>query len=119
MSSGPDYPKINLIVTEFRPLNVEFLAFNVVGPGEGTDGECQRFTPSYAPPFGLHDTSPEDLKSMCLNHIKSIIKQERDVGEANHGDISIISWKVFEAVNRYRRSSGGTGNVSHFSHVSM
>jgi hypothetical protein len=112
MSSGPDYPVIRLTATEFLSLNHEFLAINYVIPNKDTDGQCQKFTRSYAPPIGLFGIRPEDLRSKCSDHIRSIISQERDVGEAKYGDISMISWKAFEAVNRYRRSSPGGGNVS-------
>jgi hypothetical protein len=112
MSSGPTYPKMRLTATEFRPLNQEILALNLVASKEDTDGQCFKFIPSYAPPFGLDRVSAKELRKICLEHIKAIIEKERDVGEADQGDISIISWKAFEAVNRYRRSIGHNGNVS-------
>lgn len=112
MSSGPNYPNICLKVTEFRPLNQETLALNLVAPKEDGEEKCFKFIPSYAPPLGLDDIGTKDLRCLCKKHIKFIIERERDIGEADQGDISIISWKVFEAVNRYRRLNGANGNVS-------
>lgn len=113
ISSGPNYPKIRLRVNEFRPLNQETLALDLVAPKEDGDEQCFKFIQSYAPPLGLDATGGNDLRSLCLEHIKFIIERERDIGEADHGDISIISWKVFEAVNRYRRSNRANCNVSY------
>jgi hypothetical protein len=112
MLSGPNYPKIHLRVTEFRPLNQEILALNLVASKENTADQCNKYIPSYAPPFGLCDVSAKELRSICLEHIKAIIEEERDIGEADQGDISIITWKAFEVLNRYRRSIGRNGNVS-------
>ena len=112
MLSGPTYPKMRLTATEFRPLNQKILALKLVASKADTDGQCLKFIPSYAPPFGLYCVRAEELRHICLEHIKAIIEKERDVGEADQGDISIISWKAFEAVNRYRRSIGRNGNVS-------
>jgi hypothetical protein len=113
MSSGPEYDNMHLTVTEFEPKNEDFLAFNLVGPKDDTNNHSQRFIPSYAPPFGLHRASTKELKSKCLDHIKSIIQKERDIGEATRGDISIISWKVYEAINNYRKSNGRNSDVSN------
>lgn len=118
MMSGPCYRTIELSVTEFLPLDKDFLAFNIVAPAQSTNGPCQRFIPSYAPPFGLCDPRLDDLKKVCSDHIKAIIKKERSFGEAKHGDVSIISFKAFEAVNRYRRFSKGSSNVGHSLYVS-
>jgi hypothetical protein len=65
--------------------------------------KCSHY--SYAPPLDLYNTEVDYLRYICLDYIKSIISQERDPKEIIWGDISIISWKVFEAVNRYRKSS--------------
>jgi hypothetical protein len=94
-----------LTVTEFRPLDEDFLALNIVDPEERTDDQRQRFIQSYAPLFGLRNSNSEILKIACSEHIRAIIKREREFGEAVYGDISILSWKAFEAVNPYRRSS--------------
>jgi hypothetical protein len=115
MSSGPDYPSIYLTATEFQPLKLDFLSFKYVAPNKNTDEQPQKFSTSYAPPIGLHGFSSADLQKTCLNHIRSIINRERSVGEADLGDTSTISWKIFEAVNRYRRSSPETANVSRSS----
>ena len=112
MSSGPNYAKMRLKATEFRPLNQDILVLNLVASKEDTANQCLKFIPSYAPPFGLYCVSAEELRNICLEHINAIIEKERDVGEADQGDISIISWKAFEAANRYRRSIGRNGNVS-------
>lgn len=113
MSSGPIYDKLRLTITEFEPQNEDFLALNFVGPKDDTNSPYQRFIPSYAPPFGLHRTSAKELKTNCRHHIESIIEKERDIGEATRGDISIISWKIFEAVNNYRKSNGHNSDVSN------
>jgi len=113
MSSGPIYDKLRLTVTEFQPRNEDFLALNYVGPKDDTNDQCQTFIPSYAPPFGLHHTSAKELKTKCLDHIISIIGRERDIGEATRGDISIMSWKIFEAVNNYRKSNEHNHDVSN------
>lgn len=113
MSSGPKYDIFHLTITEFRPRDEDFLAFNVVGPKDDGDSQSQRFIASYAPPFGLHRTSAKELKNKCLDHIKSIIEMERDIGEATRGDISMLSWQVFEVVNNYRKSKGHNGDVSN------
>jgi hypothetical protein len=113
MSSGPNYPKMRLKVTEFLPLNQDILALNLVASKEDTADQCLKFIPSYAPPFGLHHVSAKELRNICLEHIKAIIERERDIGEVDQGDISIITWKAFEAANRYRISIGRNGNVSY------
>jgi len=112
MSSGPEYEKIHISVTEFQPRNEEFLALNFVATQHEKDGEYQRFIPSYAPPFGLHGAGAKGLKNKCQDHIRSIIEKERHSGEAKRGDTSLISWNIFEAVNNYRKS-GGCNNVSN------
>jgi len=119
MSSGPQYPIIYLRVTEFRPLKHEVLSFDYLGPSTSAGYQSQSITTSYSPPLGLYKISRKELRLVCLNHIKAIIEQDRQVGEVTEGDISIISWRVFETVNRYRKSSGGNGNVSHSSQLSM
>jgi hypothetical protein len=113
VSCGPIYENLRLTVTEFLPRNEDFLALNFVGPKDDANGQCQRFIPSYAPPFGLHRTSAKELKKKCRNHIMSIIEMERDIGEATRGDISIVTWKIFEAVNNYRKSNVYSPNVSN------
>lgn len=111
MSSGPDYPKMQLTVTEFVPSNREFLSLKYVG--KAAAGDDHEFAPSYAPPLGVYDTEKQDLEKNCLSHVKSIIMQRRSPGEFLLGDTSLISWKAFEAVNEYRKHSSGTGeNVS-------
>jgi hypothetical protein len=103
MSSGAAYPVMALTVYEFVPSNREFLKLSYVRSSSRRD--LQVFECSYAPPLGLYGADVDHLKHICLDHIKSIISQERDPGEFTRGDTSIISWKVFEAVNRYRKSS--------------
>jgi hypothetical protein len=107
MSSGPDYPKMHLIVTEFVPSNREFLSLTYVE--KAAAGDDHKFAHSYAPPLGVYDTVKQNLEKNCLSHMKSIITQSRSLGELLHGDTSVISWKAFEAVNRYRKHSSGTG----------
>lgn len=107
MSSGPDYPKMQLIVTEFVPSNREFLSLTFVE--KAATGDDHEFAHSYAPPLGVCDTVKQNLEKICLSHMKSIITQSRSLGEIIHGDTSVISWKAFEAVNRYRKHSSGTG----------
>jgi hypothetical protein len=112
MSSGPYYPGICLTAHEFQPINPKFLALDYIEPStRGTD-QHQKYTPSYAPPIGLYGISQDKLRQVCLKHIKAIIEQERHDGEYTQGDISEVSWKTFEAVNRYRKASPGNGNVS-------
>jgi hypothetical protein len=113
MSSGPEYEKLHLTVTEFRPRNEDFLVLDIVGLKDETNNQYQGFIPSYAPPFGLRRTSAKELRKKCLDHIISIIEQERDIGEATRGDISIISLKIFEAVNNFRKSNGRNSDVSN------
>jgi hypothetical protein len=84
-------------------------------PSSRAGDQHQSYTPSYSPPIGLHGMSQEELRQVCLKHIKSVVKQERHAGEVKHGDISSISWMAFEAVDRYRKSSPGNENVSHSS----
>jgi hypothetical protein len=115
MSSGPDYPVIDLMATEFRPLKPDFLDFEYVISDENTGDGLQTFFKSYAPPIGLKGVDPRHLRKICQDHIKSIINRERSVGEASYGDTSIIAWEIFEALNRYRRSNPENGNVSHLS----
>ncbi len=112
MLSGPNYPKIRLRATEFRALTEESIALDLVAPDGDTEDHCFKFIQSYAPPLGLHGISARELRRLCIDHIKSIIDKKRDKGEADQGDISLISWKAFEAVNRYRRSNGDNGNVN-------
>jgi len=119
MSSGPHYPIMHLTANEFKPLKHEVPSLDYLGPSTRAGDQSQSITISYSLPIGLYKNSRKDLRVMCLNHIKSIIEQDRHVGEVTEGDISIISWRVFEAVNRYRKSSGGNGNVSHSSQLSM
>lgn len=119
MSSGPHYDAIKLTAYEFLPLNLEFLTLDNVFLITSTSDQRQRFTPSYSLPIGLRGSIPKGLRSLCLEHIKSIIEQERHVGEVNEEEMSMISWSVFESVNRYRKSSQGSGNVSHSSQVSI
>lgn len=103
MSSGPAYPAMVLTVYEFVPSNPVILMLSYVENGSSND--CKKFSRSYAPPVGLFGPELSHLKHICLKHIKSVISQERDPGECTLGDTSIMSWKVFEAVNRYRKSS--------------
>jgi hypothetical protein len=103
MSSGAGYPVMMLTVYEFVPSNPEFLKLSYVRSSSRKDS--QMFARSYAPPLGLYGAEVDHLRYICLDHIKSIISQDRDPGEFIWGDTSIISWKVFEAVNRYRKSS--------------
>lgn len=111
MSSGPCYQPIVLTVHEFVPSNPEFLSLSYVE--KDCVGELQKFTPSYAPPLGLHGIGINDLRNKCLSHIESIIEKGRDLGELISGDTSIISWKVLEAITCYHKLSGGfTANVS-------
>ena len=105
LSSGRDYQPIRLTVHEFLPKNREFLSLKYVGTTSDANEKCHKFTDSFAPPLGLHDDDSVDLKKKLITHIKSIIDRERDIGEATRGDISMLSWEVFEAINRYRRSS--------------
>ncbi len=111
MSSGPGYPKILLMATEFVPSNREFLSLSYVAHVATAD--YPRFLPSYAPPLGVYGTGKIDLKKLCLSHINSIIEQGHSPTECELGDTSRISWKVFDAVNRYRKLRSRTGgNVS-------
>lgn len=103
---------MTLTATEFRCRNDEILALDYVIPNKNTNNQYQRFTRSYAPPIGLHEVSPEELRAKCLDHIRCIINQKRHVGEASHGDVSMITLKTFEAVNNYRRSSPENAHVS-------
>jgi hypothetical protein len=112
MSSGSEYENLRLTVTEFRPRNKDILALNFVGPKD-TNSQCQMYIPSYSPPLGLYRTSAKELKKKCLAHIESIIETERDIDEVTEGDVSIISWKIFEAVNNYRKSNGDNSDVSN------
>src|SRR5450432_1460977 len=99
LSSGPTYPKIYLTAHEFSTSNAEDLALDYVG----TDEKCHKFTRSYAPPWALYKVDRKTLKEVCFKHVKGIINLERDIGEATMGDTSMLSWEVFEALNRYRR----------------
>lgn len=112
MSSGPDYPAIRLTATEFQVLHNEFLLLDYVIPIKDTNNQRQSFTQSYAPPLGLYETGPEELRAKCSDHIKRIISQKRDTGEVNCGDVSIITLQAFEAINTYRRSSPEGAHVS-------
>jgi hypothetical protein len=112
MLSGLDYPTITLTATVFQCLNPDFLVLDYVIPNKDGSDQCQTFTKSYAPPIGLHEIRPDDLRTVCLKHIESIISQKRDIGEVNHGDISMITLKSFEAVNSYRKTSPEGAHVS-------
>lgn len=113
MLSGPKYPVIRLMASEFVPLNNDIIALNCLVPKTG--GGNQELTQSYAPPIGLHNINPGELGAVCRTHIRSIIKlEQRHAGEYTDGDISKFSWLAFEAVNRYRKSKGKE-NVSHSS----
>jgi hypothetical protein len=105
ISSGPDYPPIRLTVHEFLPKNLEFLYLKYVGTTNGAGEKCHKFTESFAPPLGIDGDYLVDLRKKCKSHVNSIIDQERDIGEATRGDTSMLSWEIFEAINRYRRSS--------------
>jgi hypothetical protein len=105
ISSGPDYPPIRLTVCEFVPKNREFLFLKYVETTNDTGKKCYKFTESFAPPLGLDRDDLVDLREKCKSHVSSIIDRERDIGEATRGDTSMLSWEVFEAINRYRRSS--------------
>ena len=102
MSSGPQYPSLRLVVHEFQPKIEEFLVLPYIGNSTGNKG--YEFTPSYAPPVGLHGTDFQDVEEKCSSHIDSIIEQERDIEEAASGDTSMLSWKIYQAVNEYRQS---------------
>jgi hypothetical protein len=115
MSSGPRYPAIHLTAYEFRPLSRESLALEYIVPSMSASNQRQWSTKFYSLPIGLNENNRKDLRGVCVNHIRSIIEQEQHADEVTEGDISIISWRIFEAVNRYRRSSRGNGNVSHSS----
>jgi hypothetical protein len=107
MSSGPEYPTFTLMAREFLPsdsaLNSGFLALPYVAK-KHTRESHHTFTHSYAPPLALYDPDSNDLREKCSVHLKSIVERERDVGEATRGDTSMLSWKVFEAINHYRKS---------------
>jgi hypothetical protein len=103
MSSGPTYKPIKVLVYEFVPSKQDFLRLSYVKNSSRNDSP--EFAPSYAPPLGLYNPSVKTLREKCLIHIDSIISEERNPGEFSCGDTSIISWRAFEAVNLYRRTS--------------
>jgi hypothetical protein len=119
MLSGPHYPAMHLAVDELVPRSHEFPGLDYIVPSMSASDQRQWFTKFCSLPFGMNENSRKGLREVCVNHIGSIIEQEQHIGEATEGDISIISWKVFEAVNRYRRSSCENRNVSQSSQTSL
>jgi hypothetical protein len=104
IKSGPTYPPIRLVVHEFLPKDQNFLALPQLVTNEINNES--RIAVSYAPPLGLNEPT-NAVKQKCLEHIKSIIKSERNAGEVEYGETSQISWRVLEAVSQYQRPSPG------------
>jgi hypothetical protein len=111
LSSGPTYPKIPLLVCEFRPKNREFLSLPQLVPC-GSDSQARAIVHDYALPLGLPESSLKLLRRACIDHIKSIVEGPRNPGEWKYGDTSKVSWMVFEATDRYRRATQVPGKVS-------
>ena len=113
LSSGPEYPPILITVREFRPRNVNFLALQHIEKIEKREGgQEHRLSPSYAPPFGLISRDNPDLGEKCLNHIKAIANMKRDHNEVEFGQMSEVSWKILDIIDRYRRATESSNNVS-------
>jgi hypothetical protein len=107
LSSGPTYPPIALSVREFRPFKEDFLAVHRNIPDSSNIEEEQIFSfiNRYSLPLALPATEVTALRKKCLHHIKAVISQDRNPGETGPGGMSFISWKVFAAIERYKRAS--------------
>ena len=104
ISSGPTYQPISLWVHEFQPANEEFLALpHIKMDKDGNIGS--QFIRGYAPPLALPPTSAKALREKCQEHVDLIAKGPRCEGELYYKHTSIVPWDVFNAIDRYSRST--------------
>jgi hypothetical protein len=103
LSSGPRYPPIVLSVREFQPSGREFLEVQRIS---GSDQEILSTKSCYSLPLGLPSTAALLLKDKCRIHIESIVSYDRDYlpEQSEFGEMSLVSWHVYLAINRYRKA---------------
>jgi hypothetical protein len=109
ISSGPTYQPISLWVYEFQPPNENVLSLPQIKTDK--DGNfTSEFTRRYAPPYAIPLTATGLLLEQCREHVELIARGPRCEGELYYKDTSIVPWKIFKAIDQYRRST----NVSTF-----
>jgi hypothetical protein len=59
----------------------------------------------YAPPLALPPASAKALREKCQEHVELIAKGPRCEGELYYKHTSIVPWEVFNAIDRYRKST--------------
>jgi hypothetical protein len=98
---GPAYPRIPVIVYEYVPRDRQLLQHKYV-PSVGTDNVPKKYIASYAAPLALSYQDGSEIRKELTKHIKAVIKMPRDIGESTKGDVSMLSFRIYEAVNKYR-----------------
>jgi hypothetical protein len=109
ISSGPDYPPMIVTAQEFSPAE-EFLVAVEYVPKDPVEPGHHAFVKSYALPLGLCG-DPQDIRRECFTHLAATIAMRRNEEEATKSDTSQLSYKLFEAVNDYRKSHGEKDEV--------
>jgi hypothetical protein len=105
MSTRSTYPPIPITVYEFIPLSRQSLQPRRASLVELDDMPLQN-TYLDAPPLALLHYDPAEVKDKLSRHVKAVIEVPPDIGETISGETWIVSYKTFEAVNKYRRASG-------------
>ncbi|KAF4627341.1 hypothetical protein G7Y89_g10813 [Cudoniella acicularis] len=118
VSSGNAYPPMVLPLRGFCAVDEEFLAVERIDE-EASTLEQVKLVRRYALPLGIPSADTILLKKLCLQHIKSIISQDRDSSEGEFGEISVISWKIFNAIERYRKETMKSRRSSLLEKASM
>jgi len=104
MSTRSTYPPIPITVYEFIPLSRQSLQPRHASLVELDDMLVQN-TYLHAPPLALLHYDPAKIKDKLSRHVKAVIEVPPDIGETISGETWIVSYKTFEAVNKYRRAS--------------
>ncbi len=95
-------------MNEFQPADEKFLEL-IELKIDDKDKKSAKFTQHYAPPYGLSQVAAKGLGENLQDHIEAIVEGPRNRGELKQGDMSIVSWEIWEAIDQYRRAT----KVSH------
>lgn len=104
MSTGSAHPPLAITVHEYIPPSCESLQPRHASLVKVDDIHLQNNC-SDSPPLVLLRYDPAEVKDKLLRHVKAVIEIPPDISEAISGETWIVSYKTFEAVNKYRRAS--------------
>lgn len=102
ISSGTLYPSMELTLRRFISSNKDFLAVDVLN--EDCEGRLIAVR-KCAPPVGLPTADVILLKKKCLQHIKGIVASSLSPREYVTGEEPDLSWRILEAIDRFRKAS--------------